>query len=247
MGVQYGDLGEFDEGLRLLKRSLSMNPMNSVTYHHIGVIYQSLGDDARAVEWFNKALALKPDLAQTQVSLADMYMEQAKYEQVIEQTTKILSSDPVDVECLRLIGNAELMLGNYSHAEECFARSIAIDSLYGNTTGLGYVYWKTGRQNEARKLFARSLKHDEKELEQGNEDSGVPYDIAEIYAIQGNKAEAYKWLQKAIDAGWRGYRWAATDPLLENLRNDDKFKRMMADVKAMVDKMRKRVEETEKE
>jgi len=34
---------------------------------------------------------------------------------------------------------------------------------------------------------------------------------------------------------------------LENLRNDDKFKRMMADVKAMVDKMRKRVEETEKE
>jgi TolB-like protein/Flp pilus assembly protein TadD/predicted Ser/Thr protein kinase len=247
MGVQYGDLGEFDEGLRLLKRSLSMNPMNSVTYHHIGVIYQSLGDDARAVEWFNKALALKPDLAQTQVSLADMYMVQAKYELAIEQATKILSSEPVDVECLRLIGNAELMLGNYSHAEECFARSIAIDSLYGNTTGLGYVYWKTGRENEARRMFARSLKHDEKELEQGNEDSGVPYDIAEIHAIQGNRAEAYKWLQKAIDAGWRTYRWAMTDPLLENLRGDDKFKQMIADVKAMVDEMRKRVEETEKE
>jgi hypothetical protein len=37
------------------------------------------------------------------------------------------------------------------------------------------------------------------------------------------------------------------DPLLENLRGDDKFKRMIADVKAMVDEMRRRVEEAEKE
>ncbi len=247
MGSEYANFGEFDEGMRWLKRSLSMNPMNSVTYHLIGDIYHSLGDDARAVEWFNKALALKPDLAQSQISLADVYMGQAKYELAIEQATKILSSDFIDVECLRLIGNAELMLGDYSHAEECFARSIAIDSFYGNTTGLGYVYWKTGRENEARRMFARSLKHDEKELELGNEDPSVPYDMAEIHAIQGNKAEAYKWLQKAIDAGWRNYRWAMTDPLLENLRGDDEFKQMIADVKAMVDEMRRRVEEAEKE
>jgi hypothetical protein len=112
---------------------------------------------------------------------------------------------------------------------------------------MGYIYWKTGRKDEARKMFARGLTNDEEELARGSESCGLPLDLAEINAIQGNKPEAYKWLQKAIDAGWREYRWAATDPLLENLRNDDKFKQMMADVKAKVDEMRKRVKEMEKE
>ena len=35
-----------------------------------------------------------------------------------------------------------------------------------------------------------------------------PFDRAIIDAIQGNKPDAYKWPQKAIDAGWRDYRGA---------------------------------------
>jgi len=37
------------------------------------------------------------------------------------------------------------------------------------------------------------------------------------------------------------------DPLLENLREDERFEKMMAQVKGMVTEMRKRVEETEKQ
>ena len=75
----------------------------------------------------------------------------------------------------------------------------------------------------------------------------MSYTLAEINAIQGNKADARDWLQKAIDAGWRDYRYAEIDPSLENLRGDERFKKMMADVKDQVDEMRKRVEEMEKE
>jgi hypothetical protein len=108
------------------------------------------------------------------------------------------------------------------------------------------VYSKTGRQDEARKMFARSVEFDQKQLAQGGEDSGVMYDLAQINAILGNKTEAYDWLGKAIDAGWRSYGFAELDPTLENLRGDDRFKQMMADVKAKVDEMRKRVEEMDK-
>ncbi len=240
-------LGKFDEGFRWQKNSLALDPMIAYNYVGVGTVYLNLGDDARAVEYFNKALALQPDLVPAQVYLAYVSALQGKYQLFIEQAKKILSSDSKDIRRLAGIGYAELMLGDYSRAEEYFAKTIAIDSVFGYTTGLGYVYWKTGRQDEARKMFGRSLKLDEKELEQGNERHGIPYDLAEIYAIQGNKAEAYKWLQKAIDAGWRSYREAMTDPLLENLRSEDKFKQMMANVKSNVDEMRKRVEEMEKE
>jgi tetratricopeptide (TPR) repeat protein len=145
------------------------------------------------------------------------------------------------------IGSAEVQLGNYARAEECAARSVAIDSLEGDNTGLGYVYWKTGRYDDARKMFARSVRIHRMQLERGVEYGFVPYDLAAINAIQGNREEAYGWLQKAIDAGWREYRAAESDPTLENLRGDERFKKMMADVKAKVDEMRRRVEEMDRE
>ncbi len=45
--------------------------------------------------------------------------------------------------------------------------------------------------------------------------------------------------------GWRNFRLGLRDPLLENLHEDEKFQKMMAEVKEMVYEMRKRVEESE--
>ncbi len=67
-----------------------------------------------------------------------------------------------------------------------------------------------------------------------------------IHGVQGNSEEAYRWLQEAIDAGWRNYydpHMGPRDPLLENLRADQRFQRMMAQVRAEVDEMRGRVED----
>lgn len=83
-------------------------------------------------------------------------------------------------------------------------------------------------------------------LKQGNESFDIPYDLARVSAIQGNTAEGCAWLQKAIDAGWRFYSLGEVDPLLENLRGDERYKRMMVDVKSKVEEMRKRIEGAEK-
>jgi tetratricopeptide (TPR) repeat protein len=180
------------------------------------------------------------------VLLGNVSFMQGNYQQCIEQAEEFLSRYPDQRRVLSLIGYAELMLGNYSRAEEYFAKTIAIDSLYGETSGLGYVYWKMGRQDEARKMFERSRKFAEKELEQGNENPEVPFGLAEIYATQGNKTEAYKWLQKAIDAGWKYYARLEIDRSFDSLRTDDKFKQIMINMKADVDRMRKHVEEMDK-
>jgi TolB-like protein/Flp pilus assembly protein TadD len=247
IGFVNGQLGNFDEALRWHKRSLAVDPMIARSYLGVGSVYLNLGDYTAAEEWLNKALALQPDLRSAQHLLARMSLTKGDYQGVIEQSEKLLSSDPNNITSLSFAGFAEVGLGNYPRAEEYFARTVAIDSVYGNTSGLGYVYWKTGRQDAARKMFARTIDVDQKEFAQGNERSEIPYELAEINAIQGNKTEAYDWLQRAIDAGWRGYMWAEMNPLLENLRGDVRFKKIMADVKAKVDEMRKRVEEMEKE
>src|SRR3989442_13369384 len=89
----------------------------------------------------------------------------------------------------------------------------------------------TGRHKEALEALDQSLKLNLKDLEQGNESFVVRYDIAAINAIQGRKPQAYEWLQKAIDVGFRNYRFALIDPLLEGLRKDERLQKMMAQVK----------------
>ena len=61
--------------------------------------------------------------------------------------------------------------------------------------------------------------------------------------FRSNKAEAYRWLQGAMDAGWRTYRLAMRDPLLQNLHNDQQFQQIMAVAKAKVEEARQRVKD----
>ena len=79
------------------------------------------------------------------------------------------------------------------------------------------------------------------------EDHTVPYDLALVYACLGDEREAYNWLRKAVEIGWRDYRLAQIDPLLEHLRRDPKFEQLMAEVKNRVERMREQVHKMEEE
>ena len=182
-----------------------------------------------------------------------MYLERGKHEQAFQFGQKILSIQADEFLGLIVAGDAVLFSGDYIQAKQFYEKSIELHSIRRhlftgscNATRLGYVYWKTERKNQAKQLLDQSLNFDQKELEQDNENWVIPYDIFAIHAIQNNKAEAYKWLKKAIDAGWRNFRLSSLDPMLENLHEDEQFKTMMAQVKKMVDDMRRRIEKNDR-
>ena len=110
------------------------------------------------------------------------------------------------------------------------------------STVVGYLLWKEGKHQEADESFGQSQRLDGENLVEGDEGFNVPYGLAAIHAVQGNKPEAYKWLHWAVDAGWLYYDLGNRDPMLENLRGDEQFQQMMAALKARVDELKKRTE-----
>jgi TPR repeat protein len=137
-------------------------------------------------------------------------------------------------------------------ARDYFKRSARLNPKYNedplSTTGVGlaFIMLRDGKRSEAENLLARTAAAKQKTIKAGDERFDSRYDLARMYAIRGTKDEAYSWLQKAIDLGWRDYRMAQVDPWFENVRSDERFRQMMANVKGMVDEMRRRVEEMEK-
>lgn len=64
------------------------------------------------------------------------------------------------------------------------------------------------------------------------------YDIASVYAINGNAPEAMKWLRETSDRGFRSYPLLARDPFLDKIRQLPEFGQFMNEAKAQYDQLR---------
>ena len=58
-------------------------------------------------------------------------------------------------------------------------------------------------------------------------DAGVRYNVACLYALEGEKDRAFECLEKAVRAGFGNRAWIEKDPDLESLRDDPRFTALM--------------------
>ena len=243
LGQCYIQIGEFDKAFPFLKKAIALSPADAFPCAELGRVYYGLDDPVRAEEWLKKALELQPDLDVAHGRLTDLYLALGEYDKAIEQSQTYLSKLPGHPSAwiIEFAAEAEFFSGHYEKAQEYYQK------IGEQPIELGYIYWKAGRKDEARKLFQENLDWLQKRLEQGDESNDIGFSMAAIYAVQGDKEEALRWLQKAVDAGYRYYRYLSRYPLLENIRDDERFKRIIDDIKAKVAEMRRRVEQLEKD
>jgi len=249
IGFAYSFIGQYDKALLWLKKAVALNPTFAFANAGVGWIYMLLGDYSKAELWVNKVMELEPDFNFLYRVLIEMHLAQGKYDQARTYGLKTLSIAPDDTIALYNAGQVELFSGNYAQAKQYYQKVMETQPLQvievTLSARLAYIFWKTDQQDKSKQMSNQCLVLAQRLLEEGRENWDIPYDIATICAIDGNKAESYLWLQKAVDAGWRNYRDGLLDPLLENLRDDDQFKKMMSEVKVLVDDMRKRVDQND--
>jgi TolB-like protein len=241
LGEYYFNIGEFDKAFPFVKKAIALSPADAFPCADLGSIYYGLDDSGRAEEWLKKALELQPDLDWANIAQIDLYLGFGEYNKAIELSQTYLSKFPDHPWVKEYPALAELFSGHYEKAKEYYQK------IGTQPVELGYIYWKAGRKDEATKLFQGNLDRLQKRLEQGDESKDIGISMAAVYAVQGNKDEALRWLQKAVDAGWRYYRYLSRYPLLENIRDDERFKRIIDETIAKVAEMRRRVEQLEKD
>ena len=73
------------------------------------------------------------------------------------------------------------------------------------------------------------LRETEKQIaERGVGDPEAIYKIAQAYAVLGDKVSALRILRRSIDNGFFSYPYFETDPLLNTLRHEVEFTRILA-------------------
>jgi serine/threonine protein kinase/tetratricopeptide (TPR) repeat protein len=252
IGVTYLNKGELDKAFVWTKKTIVISP-TFVRFHlGLGQIYLVLGDLERADELLKKGLELQPGDVETSYYMACLYVLEGKDQQAKDQMKAAVISNPENSRVLDYAGQIAGYTGDFALAKQYYRSAIQVNTSFDTDPyatsgiGLGQILLRDGERSEAEKLLAKAANLQEKQVHEGDEYCGAPYFLAGIRSIERKKDDAYTWLQKAIDAGWRDCQLALRDPWLENLRDDERFRQMMAQVKAKLDEMRKRVEEIEK-
>jgi protein kinase/serine/threonine-protein kinase len=245
-------MGQFDEALPLSKKAVILNPKSFEPYLMTGYIYWDLVDYERAEEWAQKSLEVAPDNTFSYALLIMTYFMRDQFVQAEQVSKRMILLYPENAQTWGCAGNAATWAGDHAKAQEYLEKAIRLGPTSWNqsvvhSTWLGYVYWKTGKRTQAEEMFAESLRFNQNRIETGDQSHYPSLDLTFVYAVQGKKKEAYRWLQKTIDAGFRWYDLFLKHPLLENLHNDQRFIQMMRQLEVEVDEMRKRIEAMEQE
>jgi non-specific serine/threonine protein kinase len=244
LGFEYFLTGRIDEAIPWIEKAADLDPLDAVPLANLAACHLLLNDDARAENLLRRAFELEPDSPDARLYRVEMFLNQGRNGQALEEAHNMLSVSSDDAWGLVLAGTAQLALGNPHEAEAYFRKNVEATAEYMSArASLGYVLWKTGRLDEARVVLEGARSEVRHAVDRGSESSRPRYLLAQVAAILDEKDEAYRRLEDAVDHGWTNYRWSERDPLLENLRGESRFQEILAGVEARVIEQRKRVGE----
>jgi tetratricopeptide (TPR) repeat protein len=195
------------------QRALELNPNLTLTRAHYSWYLNLFGRTDEALAEMRRVQEVDPLTPLWPAWQGSQYLWAGQYEEAINEVRKSLELDPDFAIGLSALGSAYAEKGMYEEAIKTHQRAAQLSR--DGKSALGLTYALAGRQDEARLVLA--------ELEA---DSTLwdTWFIAQIYAILGQKDEAFRWLEAAYGPPHHPYvPWIRHAPAFKPLHDDPRF------------------------
>ena len=138
-----------------------MDPNNFEGRFYSGALHQALGNDARALEEYDRALALYPGMQGAIYNLGNLRFRRKEFSLAVETFSSVLAINPVMVEALNNRGNSWAALGRDKEAEADYLRAVALRPTYADALyNLSLTLFRRGDLKGARKWFHATMAAD---------------------------------------------------------------------------------------
>ncbi len=173
-------------------------------------------------------MRLDPKLYEAPYFYARAYIAQGRPYEAAPLFERAAALRPDDYQALAFLSAAYTAQGRIGEAGRSSRRAISAIEKWLDThpddaraLNLGATIWSNlGETESAIDWGNRSLAIDP-------EDPQLLYNVACVYAIEGQKDEALKCLERAIDKGYGHREWIEHDSDLNSLRSDPRFKSLL--------------------
>ena len=150
------------------------------------------GKIGEAIDYYNKAIRLKPDFAETFYNRGLAFKNLSQYQRAIEDYNEAIRLKPVYAEAYNNRGNVYLALGQYQRAFEDFNKAIRLKPDYGDAyNNRGLAYTKLGQ-------YQRAIEDYDKTIRLNPDYADAYYNKGVAYDKQGQYQLAIEDYNKAI-------------------------------------------------
>jgi Flp pilus assembly protein TadD len=186
---------------------------NAAALVRIGDASRSGGDLGTAVNFYQRASALAPKDAGTQLRLATALLEMGSYPEAEIAFQRVLAADPHNLEAMRGLGNVYIATDQAKHAVEQFQAVIAAKPSYQAYNGLGVALDLQGMHPAAQKAYHEGLAENATSLTLEN-------NLALSLALSGDYPAAIQTLRRVTESPQATYRHRQNLALVYGLAGD---------------------------
>jgi serine/threonine protein kinase/tetratricopeptide (TPR) repeat protein len=242
------------------KKALAIDPNFSKAYVVLGYIYE-YGNQQEGIRYFKKALAVNPNEPYALRRLALIYQDVGKPSAALPLMARYKKVDPLNPDNYLLQGYSHFYDGQFGLALDpsrkqyqsdpenpikaffyahTLAYNKALDEAFSiidkcaktdpnNVISKFGLLLKYGLQKDKEKAFQIMTPDFRKTCQRDGEWS---YYVADAFALLDEKKEALDWLENAVNRGIINYPFINTyDSFLDNIRGEERFKKLMERVK----------------
>jgi serine/threonine-protein kinase len=207
---------KFADGLAELKRAKELSPANPTANDLLARIIVYLGRFDEAERQARQAVELDPLSTVTQANLARVLFYAGKLDEADAVARKSAELQPTGASNHRWQVLVAAQRGDGAAA----LREAQLEPDEGyRRFELAVAQYVVGDRQAADAALADLL---------AKAREGFAYQIAEVYAVRGEKGKAFEWLQIAFDDRDAGMLSLLVDPLMRSLRDDPRYKNLLA-------------------
>jgi TolB-like protein len=206
----------FAEGLAELKRAKELSPANPTANDLLARIIVYLGRFDEAERQAREAVELDPLSTITQANLARVLFYAGKLNEADAAARKSAELQPAGAGNHRF----QVLIAVQRGDGDAALREARLEPDEGfRRFELALAHYARGDRRAADAALADLI---------AKAREGFAYQIAEVYAVRGEADKAFEWLQVSFDDRDAGMLGLLVDPLLRGLRNDPRYKNLLA-------------------
>jgi TolB-like protein/Flp pilus assembly protein TadD len=244
----------FDKALADAQEAIRLAPELAEGYLALGQFLDTGSlDFTQAGVAYERALALAPGNASVLRASGNFLVHMGQFEAGISAARRAVVLDPLDRRSHNALGRGLYYARRYAEAIEVLTESTELDPAFRTTYGFrGLAYYGLGDLKGARTscqakadywvsqwclavLYDKLGRHADAEAElakfRATEGDAGAYQYATIFAQWGNASKALEWLETALRLRDPGLVGLKTDPLMDPLRKETRFRAIERELK----------------
>ncbi|MBN2861753.1 MAG: tetratricopeptide repeat protein [Bacteroidales bacterium] len=209
-------------------------------FRTIGDIYADLGFFEKANYYYKEAFDITNNQTEYLWDLAWVEFRLENYEESLRLLKQRLEIDST------LLFNLHFYLYPPGHIEEAYIHANKLIEAHKRSGTLmlyfshrvGYTFYQMGKYKEADEYFNKQIKYSEESIKLNRyyaQNKDAHYDLSATYAFLGDKSKAYHHLDEyntMVYFGFSRISFVKNDPLYVSICNEERFKKIIQNMKA---------------